>query len=363
MRFAVITDSTKCVNDNLFFKMDESGRKILTDEEFWKNLYEEMTQKGHEIHTVDLYNESDPADYYLFLTPEWEWVHRLTRKGRGNRLVYCCCEPPTVIKYNTIGGFKIMKGIFPYILTTNREWVNNINIFIRNIPYVFDYNENLIPFKERKLLTAISANKHSTYKGELYSERERSYSYFEKECPQEFDFYGNLWEGTIHPCYRGTVKSKTETFQKYKFALCFENTSDIPDYVSEKIFDCICSGIVPIYAGAPNIRDFLSEDCFIDYFSFGSLDELKKYLTDMDEQTYQKYVNAGKRILYSDLPQRFSMEQYVTDIIEAVQQMPPYVHTVQADLWMIYRDVVQKIDRMGLKFRIALKRCLKKIIR
>lgn len=363
MNFAIIIDSTECVNDNLFFKNDKSGTRVMTDDVFYKNLYEEMTNRGHEIHTIDFYEKTLPADFYLFLSPDWEWVCKLRKRGLGKRLVYCCCEPPTVVKYNTIEGYQVLKKIFPYILTTNREWVDNLNIFVRNIPYVFNYHENLIPFKERKLLTAISANKHSTYKGELYSERERSYSYFEEKCPQEFDFYGKLWEGETHPCYRGTVKSKTKTFQKYKFALCFENTSDIPDYVTEKVFDCICSGIVPIYAGAPNIRDFLPEDSFIDYFSFSSLDELKQYLIDMDEQIYQKYIDAGKRILYLDLPRQFSMEQYVTDILDAVQQMPPYVHTIRADLWMVYRGIVQRMDRMALKLRITLKRYLKKIMR
>ena len=360
MRFAIINNDAKCKNDELFFKTDIAGAKVITEEIFWKKMYEEMVEYGHEIHTVDLYDKYSPADFYLFLSPEWDWAYKLTRQGLGSRLVYCCSEPPTVVKYNTENGYKILKKIFPYILTTNRQWIDNINIFIRNIPYIFNYSDNTIPFSERKLITAISANKHSSYKGELYSERERAYSYFEKKRPEQFDFYGVLWENTSHPCYRGTVKSKKDTFQRYKFALCFENTSDIHDYVTEKIFDCICSGIVPIYAGAPNIMEYLSKDSFIDYFAFNSLDELDDYLIAMDEQQYNSYIAAGKEILSSDLPRRLSMEQYVTNILDAVSHVAPYHHTLYADLWMMYRCAVKKIDHIGLIFRKELRNYLKK---
>jgi len=39
-------------------------------------------------------------------------------------------------------------------------------------------------------------------------------------------------------------------YHKYKFALAFENIKDTIGGVSEKIYDCICAGIVPIYYGS-----------------------------------------------------------------------------------------------------------------
>ena len=38
--------------------------------------------------------------------------------------------------------------------------------------------------------------------------------------------------------YKGETPNKIETLSKYKFSICFENTSSEPDYISEKIFDC-----------------------------------------------------------------------------------------------------------------------------
>mmetsp|Transcript_50152 Transcript_50152/g.109002 ORF Transcript_50152/g.109002 Transcript_50152/m.109002 type:complete len:212 (-) Transcript_50152:181-816(-) len=42
----------------------------------------------------------------------------------------------------------------------------------------------------------------------------------------------------------------------YRFCICFDNT-DQRDYVSEKFFHALASGCVPVYMGAPNIKDYL----------------------------------------------------------------------------------------------------------
>lgn len=49
--------------------------------------------------------------------------------------------------------------------------------------------------------------------------------------------------------------SKLETMEKYKFCLAFENSNEI-DYVTEKYFQSLVAGCVPVVVGAPNIADF-----------------------------------------------------------------------------------------------------------
>eukprot|EP01080_Neovahlkampfia_damariscottae_P003875 gene3875-7089_t len=52
------------------------------------------------------------------------------------------------------------------------------------------------------------------------------------------------------------AKRKIENIANYKFHLAFENSKD-NGYISEKIWQSFHAGTVPIYLGAPNIRNYL----------------------------------------------------------------------------------------------------------
>ncbi len=88
-------------------------------------------------------------------------------------------------------------------------------------------------------------------------------------------------------------QTKLETIAKYKFALAFENAIG-PDYVTEKFFDPLIAGSIPIYLGAPNIDEFApGEQCYInvtDFESAKSLAEHIMYLSE-DENAYETYLS------------------------------------------------------------------------
>lgn len=102
---------------------------------------------------------------------------------------------------------------------------------------------------------------------------------------------------------------KLATIASYKFALCFENI-EFPGYVTEKMIDCLVAGVVPIYWGAPDIRDFVPEDCFIDARKFESLDDLESYLEEISETEWQKIVNRGNSFLGGAMGQRYSYKRF-----------------------------------------------------
>ncbi len=90
--------------------------------------------------------------------------------------------------------------------------------------------------------------------------------------------------------------TKLETIARYRFTLAFEN-SIAPDYVTEKFYDPLVAGSVPVYLGAPNVQDFApGRHCFVDVSDFASPRELARYLHDLvgDEARYQEYL-AWKR--------------------------------------------------------------------
>ena len=47
--------------------------------------------------------------------------------------------------------------------------------------------------------------------------------------------------------------SKLNLYRKYKFVIAFENAIE-EDYVTEKFYDPLLAGSVPVYLGAPSIK-------------------------------------------------------------------------------------------------------------
>ncbi|KAG5548155.1 hypothetical protein RHGRI_013751 [Rhododendron griersonianum] len=60
--------------------------------------------------------------------------------------------------------------------------------------------------------------------------------------------------GSCHRNHDGRV-DKVATLKRYKFSLAFENSNE-EDYVTEKFFQSLVAGCVPVVVGAPNILDF-----------------------------------------------------------------------------------------------------------
>ena len=71
-------------------------------------------------------------------------------------------------------------------------------------------------------------------------------------------------------------------FEKYKFILSFENAR-CDDYMTEKIFRTLHMGSVPIYLGAPNLREWLPDKkSVIMVDDFESPEALAKHIKHLD---------------------------------------------------------------------------------
>ena len=69
-------------------------------------------------------------------------------------------------------------------------------------------------------------------------------------------------------CPNNKDEEKTvQIYQRYTFALIIENC-DAEGYVSEKFYDAICAGCVPLYWGNPSSRVKLPQDMYIDIRGF-----------------------------------------------------------------------------------------------
>lgn len=85
------------------------------------------------------------------------------------------------------------------------------------------------------------------------------------------------------------VKDKLEFQKEYKFSIAFENSAH-RGYITEKIVDAFAAGTIPIYWGAPDIKDYFNEKAFINVQDYSSLEEAVEKIReiDIDDDAYRK---------------------------------------------------------------------------
>ncbi|KAJ0230486.1 putative fucosyltransferase-like protein [Hirschfeldia incana] len=81
--------------------------------------------------------------------------------------------------------------------------------------------------------------------------------------------------GGCHRNRDGEV-DKVKALKRYKFSLAFENTNE-EDYVTEKFFQSLVAGSVPVVVGAPNIEEFApASDSFLHIKSMEDVEPVAK---------------------------------------------------------------------------------------
>lgn len=313
MKIAIIPWDEEFQGNRMF---DPDNRKLNRDHLMtpYIHMKKAFEEKGDIVNTVDMYDDLTQVDYFLFFEFFPEWILKLSDMHMENRMIYCNAEPEVVTSYHSVAGYQWLKQFFPYILTWNEEVIDNQRIFKRIIPYYFEKHPGNMAFKDRKLLTNISGNKSSDNPKELYSERRRIIKFFEKNYPEQFDLYGTGWTREEYSSYQGTPANKFDVYHNYRFALSLENTKNVKGYITEKIYDCLVAGVVPVYEGADNILDYVPQSCFVDYKQFGTIEELADFLSNMTEEEYAEYEKAIEDFLNTDIQKRLHGSVYAENI-------------------------------------------------
>ena len=93
--------------------------------------------------------------------------------------------------------------------------------------------------------------------------------------------------GATENHYKGNwVGAKKEMMKYYHFTVAFENSFD-NDYVTEKLWQPLAAGSVPLYYGPPNVEEWLPcSNCIIDLRRFSSIREAVWLREDDREQCH-----------------------------------------------------------------------------
>lgn len=300
--------------------------------EFFHQLKKQLAQRGYDLQTQDLcsveeaefviYNEV-PAHHSEVKYPEKSMVLLFE-----SELIRPRDWTPQA------------HALFKFIFTWHDDYVDNKKYFKFN--FTHSGRAPFLSFSQKnKFCTLIAGNKKVSHPLELYSKRAEAIRWFENNHSHQFDLYGQGWGlyqfqipffgkflnrikplqkalAEYWPSYRGTIKNKLETLQQYKFSICYENAKDIRGYITEKIFDSMAAGCVPIYWGAPNISDYVPKECYIDRTQFKTYEELYAYLVQIESTQYQKYLESIQKYLQSDQHKFFEAGYNAQKVVERI---------------------------------------------
>lgn len=320
--FLIDPHDTRLYNDGLF------DTKLDPNFIIWQNIRTYLKSHDIKIATIDRH-PIEEAERIYFLDHN---SFSLQSKGPSQYLQQCITAGiPRSKLFLVISECPIIKPeswllenhqFYSTIFTWNDSYVDNKTYF----PFKWTQNtqgiqKEVVRFGKKKLLTLINAHKTNYFPNELYSKRIEAIRFYENNYANDFDLYGIGWDkplnikflysvikGNImevprfvidflrsykkYSSYRGSVQDKINTLRQYKFCLCFENMQKIDGYITEKIFDCLKAGTVPVYLGAQNIQRYIPKEAFIDFREYNDFEKLTDSIKHMTEVQYNKYMLA-----------------------------------------------------------------------
>lgn len=184
-----------------------------------------------------------------------------------------------------------------------------------------------IPFHKKKDFLMISSNMSGSnmtgYRGVMYSTLKNHFS--------QIDEYGSAFGKRINGKYWDV--SFIRFLSHYKFIVCIENT-ERDWYHTEKMWNAIIAGCVPIYAGAKTISKVVNPERYIDLNDDASIENIKRLL--VDEKEYARMTNQPHNVQTIDL---------VFDVL-----MLPKIHYINCDKSVERREYMES-QLIGKNYR------------
>ena len=297
-------------------------------------LRNNLLASGADIHTDDYLLDlasglTEAADYYSFgILRDYD---QLCAKFQLNLRAFVIFEPPLVARklydalpsisrhfarvylHNTHGDGYSLEGVDqtrlhklfwpqPYDDVIERYWTNN---------------------DRACKLVVINGNHNPLLRlqygsGELYSARIRAMAELSKL--DAVDLYGRGWSqwwhpnsmwlpywqnyGTLMRIYKGSCLSKYEVLGRYRFCLCIENLT-MDGYITEKIFDCLYAGTIPVYIGPKDIDQYVPREAYLDARQYRSWTEMWEAVRHLDIGQIARMKEAGRSFIKSPAGRRY----------------------------------------------------------
>lgn len=294
--------------------------KFFNNDKVFILLKETFLHHNYDLNTFDITPTSSLNRDSIVLVARTPYD--LPPRTKGKKFLWLLESP---ISINVAKNDKDMK-LYNKIFTYDPNLVDNKKYFYLPVPYNYERVPEFFPTLADKtvLVVQIASNHQHAAPLQIYTERRKATEWFVKNAPNDFALYGPRWkkmtsqftpaqQKNFANLYHGWAEDKLAVVQKAKFVLAYENAK-FPGYVSEKIFDAMAGGAVPVYLGAPDIENYIPKACFINREDFSSYDELYSFLKNMPDNVYNSYVNCGKEFMRR--PVHYNDSQTAIKILE-----------------------------------------------
>lgn len=271
----------------------------------WSNFVDFYTRTNGPIPFEIFWNESGTADLVIVLDsnlkPKWVRAPR-------NRIVKVLREP-RIRSFWTHRFTYHHEKYYSHILvrttelSSPREFHATPLIYAIGFPVPMDH-ELFTPNVKTNLLSVV-ASALDELPG--HRARNRVVNFLEAES--------SLLDGHIYGYGRpNQIKSKLQGLLPYQYSLAIENTREA-GYISEKFTDCILTGTVPLYFGAPDISDFFPCDSYIALNSLDSNDAYKTVssLVGDDYGKRTEALKAARNLIVTKFNIVILMEQIINE--------------------------------------------------
>jgi len=255
---------------------------------------------------------------------------------------------------------------FEYVITYQQSNFQNKNIFTYRLPNCFGrYKGVKKTFEQRKCAVMVNSNRvegwlacrkpgligmpgigqafsgwHRPFwaffhpaKGDLYGWRRKLARLSAEKAPGLLEIYGPGWNGdriSWNPllnrwpysnCVSNGTNSKIEVISNYRFTISVENFRGDKDYISEKIFEPMMSGSVPVYLGDDKIDEVVPRNAYVDVRKFKNQADLLNYLQNCSESDWEKMYLSGQEFLNSCNAKEFSTDEYVEKMLLILKEV------------------------------------------
>jgi hypothetical protein len=292
---------------------------------YGKIIFDDRNYKGSDIHFVFDYVDSMPLlpgkkNVLILLEPRSVNPFQYRQKNLDK---FDLVIPVGRTRAENLGLLDYINCPIKFLPATKEINVRKLDFVILNANK-FSANKNSLYGVRRKFsryLYSSGANyqlhglnwkmpKQKEFRERIWSVRKEIYSFNKPNFREAFsDFFYS------YPEYIGETKNKQDILIKSKFAVIVENEKD---YISEKIFDAIYSGCVPLYVG-PNLDEFEKlSSCAVQINS--NTKSLKNFIENYSEDHYQeKFSNILEAINNSDSFSEFSFKENIDKIVTIVR--------------------------------------------
>lgn len=299
----------------------------------FRRLRERFAEEGIDLSTQDI-NPPEKSEFVIFNDNPGE-AERIQHTGN----TYLLLLESTIIKPEN--WIPAVHRSFRKVFTWHDDFIDGSRYFKVNYSFDLSFLPDLTGVQRKTPFTLIAANKKAHHPLELYSERLRTVRWFENEHPGEFALYGIGWDrryftpplsflnrfseltkamASARPSWAGSVASKGEVLKESIFSFCYENAKNIPGYITEKMFDALIHGCIPIYWGAGNVTDYVPSGAFIDRRHFDRIDQLYNFLVELSENEKNQIQLAGREFLGSPKAGLFTTDSFAEVVAAAIME-------------------------------------------